>query len=278
MPDTHCLPTGSLGTSQSNVPQVPAGATVLTPSGSKRGVVVLLHGLGQLGSPSVLPPVLQNFTGPWDFLTLADDLQTDSWIVLFATQVGDAMDVASQTQAVYNDVTNDTGNGSRLLATTLAWWDHVVLWVKATYGDWPIVVVGGSWGGWHALQLAINRAATLTAYCAHHPASVLSDLNPSVVSPSFASVNTTGLNVGATALNNVSIPGLLGWGTSDNVVGASPWTSDTLTPAIYSAASGAGAPVTSNSQAEAHVMGSADVTVITGWFTSTVDPLAPAVH
>jgi dienelactone hydrolase len=277
MVDTHCLPTGSLGAGENPVPSVPGNATILTPSGLKRGVVVLLHGINQTGIPSVLPPPLQNYSGPWDWSTLADDLQNDGWVVVFPQEVGDPTNAASQGQAIQADISNDSGHGARCLAANLHWWDHVVDWINSTYGPWPIVVVGGSWGGWISLVVAINRSSTLTGYCAHHPASNPSLLNPAIVPGGWSSLNTTGMNVGSAALNAVSVPGLLGWGTSDTMVDY-PQTGDTLTPAIYSAANGAGAPVTSNQQSEGHIMGPSDVTAITGWFTATIDPLAPAVY
>ena len=56
---------------------------------------------------------------------------------------------------IQNDILNDAGNGSRYLASTLNWWDHVVqYWQSVVAADVPIVCFGVSWGGWRALQLA----------------------------------------------------------------------------------------------------------------------------
>jgi dienelactone hydrolase len=277
LPDTHCLPSGSLGTGENPVPAVPANATVLTPGGNKRGVVVLLHGLSETGEPSVLPPPLIDYPGPWVFLTLAQELQNDGWVVAFPQEVADPANTDSQGQAIQIDIANDAGNGARLLAANLHWWDHVVEWIADAYGPWPIVVVGGSWGGWIALEVAINRAATLTGYCAHHPVSNPSLLNPSVVPGDWSDLDTTGMNVGPDGLDGVHIPGLLGWGTADTIIDY-PQAGDTLTPAIYTSASGAGAPVTANEQAEGHIMGADDITAITSWFGLEIDPRAPAVY
>jgi pimeloyl-ACP methyl ester carboxylesterase len=171
MPITHCLPTGSLGTSEIPVIQVPGGGTVLTPSsGFKRGVVVLLHGL-QLINYSAFPvPLIDNSVDL--LLTFATDLATDGWVVLFPGLLGDN-NAMSQNNAIFNDINADSGHGSRLLTNTLHWWDHVVDWVSVNYGNWPIVPFGISWGGWHALQIAINRTSTVIAYGTNTPVTQL---------------------------------------------------------------------------------------------------------
>ena len=287
MPNTHCLPSGSLGTGEVGVPIVPGNASILTPSGSKRGIAVFCHGMGT--TPLALPPV--NTGG---FLTLANDLKADGWIVLYAIEPGDGY-LNGQAAAVNNDLFNDSGggDGARHQACILHWWDHVVNWINLTYGNWPTVIVGYSWGGMHALSVAIKRTSTIMAYVGHHPVSNPSLLNPSVGGFTWSMLNTTGINVGASGLNALpngqlgSVPpGLLGWGTIDTIIDY-PQSGDLLTPAIYSAANGASQPVSPNCNGtgnssggtpEAHVMTAADISIITGWFTSTVDPLAPAVH
>lgn len=140
-----------------------------------------------------------------------------------------------------------------------------------------------------ALQVAINRTSTILAYGAHHPVSVLSKLNVSDLAGNlFYNLpnGSAGMDVGSTALNAISINGYLGWGTLDGGLDY-PNSGDLLTPAIWTAANGAGQPVKPNCNAsgnssggtpEAHVMQGPDITIITGWFTSTIDPLAPAVH
>ena len=289
--DTHCLPTGSLGSGQCGVPVVPGTAQILIPAGSKRGVVVLCHGFQT--SVATNPPVLDN--GSFRFLDLADNLQSDGWVVIYPIEVGDARPTISQLQAVYNDVSVDAGDGSRQQSDIERWWDHMVLWVQATYGNWPIAVVGASWGGMAALTVATKKTSTITAYCAHHPVSILSKLVPNLGGSTvdFTGLTTTGIDQGSTALNALGNgqqgsvpPGLLGWGTIDTVVDY-PQSGDLLTPAIFTAATGVSQPVSPNCNGtgnssggtpEAHVMNAADVTIITNWFTATVDPLAPAVH
>ncbi len=167
---THCLPTGSLGTFEIPVIQVPGGGTVLEPVGSKRGVVVLLHGLQLINNSSFPVTLIDNSVD--QLLTFANDLVADGWVVLFPGMMGDN-NVLSQDNAIFNDISNDTGHGSRLLSNTMHWWDHVVDWVSMNYGSLPIVPFGISWGGWHALQIGINRTSSILAYGANTPVTQL---------------------------------------------------------------------------------------------------------
>lgn len=274
MTNTHCLTSGTLGTGELPVPNVSAALMSLltvTP-GSRRGVVVMIPGIQATIQDSV--PTLADVGGiqPIKWLTLATALQSDGWIVIQPQNAAN-MSAGFPTTGIYNDFSNDSsGHGSRFKNQVLHWWDHIVAWVQTTYSStFPIVPLGFSWGGLHVLQIAANRASTLTAYVTHHPVTTLSALSAAVTTPSdFTALNTTGFDATSTMLNAVAVPGLIGWGTSDAVV------TYTDTQAIYNAANGAGKPVTSNSQASGHVVNATDVTTITGWFTSTVDPLAPA--
>lgn len=270
---THCLPSGALGASELPVPNVSAATmSLMVPAGSKRGVVVLLHGLSSAIASTPYAIVDQGGILPVKFLTFATALVADGWIVAYPVY---AEDVAPGVPclALQADISADAGHGARYLAQMLHWWDHVVAWVQATYGAWPIVPFGMSWGGWHALQIAANRSSTIVAYGAHAPVALLSGLSTAFSTPAdFTAVNTTGLDTTAAMLNAVAVPGILGWGTSDSAVGF------TNQQAIYTAAHAAGAPITSNATADNHELLSADVTTYTAWFTATVDPLAPAVH
>lgn len=236
--------------------------------GSRRGVVVMIGGLQLAIGAS--KPVMSDVAGaqPILWLTLAQALQAQGWIVI-QPQISQNMYVGLPQVGLYNDVSVDTG--TRFKAQTLAWWDHVVLWIKANYGNWPIVPVGFSWGGQLTHHIAANKASTITAYVTHHSCTVLSALSSAVTTPAnFTGISTAGIDNTSTMLNAVTKPGLIGWGTSDPVVSYTP------IEAIYNAASGAGRPVTSNAQASGHTLNNTDVTAITGWFTSTVNPLAPA--
>lgn len=277
MPNTHCLPGGVLGTGELPVPNVSrALMSVLEPSpGSRRGVVVMLHGLTLQIVDSV--PVYIDVGGftPIKWLTLANALVADGWVVI-QPQYADNMYVGLPQVGLFGDVSNDAGHGSRYLAQTLHWWDHVVAWIKANYGNWPIVPFGFSWGGWHAFQIAANRTSTIIAYATHHAATVLSAVPAAVTSPvDFTAISTAGLDTTSTMLNAVTIPGAIAWGTGDAVVGF------TAIKAIYDTAVAIPQPVVSNATATGHTLEVTDVAfytdATTGWFHTTVDPLAPAV-
>jgi hypothetical protein len=119
----------------------------------------------------------------------------------------------------------------------------------------------------------------------------MNNFSPVFSSPvNFTGLACNGINLASSLLNSVTVPGLLGWGTADTVVDY-PNSRDLLTPALYAAALAAGSPVSPNADgtgnatgynggggAENHVLSTADVGIITGWFTSTIDPNCPAVH
>lgn len=274
MVNTHCLPSGVLGTGELPVPNVSAAnMSSLTPSvGSRRGVVVMLHGMTIKVADTV--PIFGDLGGvqPILWLSLANALVADGWVVI-QPQFADNFYPGAPPAGLFGDVSNDAGHGSRYLAQTLHWWDHVVSWIASNYGVWPIVPLGFSWGGWHSLQIAAGRPSTITAYVAHHPATVLSAVPAAVTTPTdFTGISTAGLDATSTMVNAVAAPGLIGWGTLDPVVGFA------AIQAIYDTAHAAGAPVTSNAQATGHTLQTVDNTAITGWFTSVVDPIAgPAV-
>jgi dienelactone hydrolase len=163
--DTHCLPKGTLGTGELPVMQVPSGGNVAIPTGAKRGVVVLLHGISlTVGTPYPLPLV----DDAADLmLSFSNDLVNDGWVVVYPGELGDSY-LTSQDAGVRADLSADTGNGTRLLANTLHWWDHVVLWIQSNFGNWPF---GISWGGWQALQIARNKTSTIIAYGGNVPVS-----------------------------------------------------------------------------------------------------------
>lgn len=273
MPNTHCLPSGSLGTSEVPCPHI--GSTkmqTVTPGGSKRGVVVMMHGLNT--AVTTIPGTLADSGGfvPTKELTLATALAADGWVVLYPTY-GEDWAVGNPAKAVFDDINADAGHGARYLAMTLHWWDHIVTYIKATYGTWPIVPFGISWGGWHAFQVAANRSSTIIAYANHASAVILSQAGLAWSTPvDFSTVNTTGLDVGAHAMDTVSLPGLIGWQDSDT---AAP---PANIQAVANNAIAAGKSITTMHFAGDHSYPAAAATATMSWFTGTVDALAPAVH
>lgn len=254
---THCLPAGTLGANEIPVCNVSAANTsVLLPAGGLgngniRGVVVAMHGLSVVYQP--VPPVgsignvtIAGYSGG-SGADMEANLLADGWIVLGVPYPEDFYSGIGAT-AIWNDVNSDSGNGSRYLANQMHWWDHIVEFIHTTYDpDIPIVPFGGSWGGYHALQVAINRQSTIIAYCSDVPATIVSNASPAYTSPAnygpnqvvaghtFTTplangtggldVQTTALNpgytsqIGVTNPNGVTIPGCVLYGTGDGAVG-----------------------------------------------------------
>jgi hypothetical protein len=279
---THCLPSGTLGTGEIPVCTITsANTTAYVPSGGIghgfiRGVVVAMHGLSVVQAP--IPPVLSADSSVTAFKAFGSTMMTqfinDGWLYLNVPYPEDYY-VSLGVQGIYNDITNDSGHGSRYLTMTLHWWDHIVLYIKSTYGNWPIVAYGGSWGGWHALQIAANRQSTLAAYCPHEPATILSNANTLFTTPvNFTAVNTTGLDITTTHLNAVTIPGIVTYGTNDEAVGynlaGTGGTPVSNIDALITAAVGAGRPVTRNATPDFHEFTNAD----SGTYFTPVGPTA----
>jgi hypothetical protein len=347
MPNTHCLPTGSLGTAELPVPNLTASTIYTIPAttgaGNRRGVVVSIHGLQ--GHPTV-PEIPSG-----EYLTFLNDLAADGWTILNPPLAEDFYPGLGYV-GVYNDINNDGTVGARYLNQMLRWWDHMVLYTNANYPGWPVVAFGGSWGGWHTIQLAANRAYTILAYGSVFPVAQLENLNP-LISPGtdYGLLNTSGFDLTASMLNSTILPGVIGYGTGDNIVGYSGTTTvdtgsngvaasavttlnivsntgllvgprvtvtgltggtgratfaftgigaGTLTGVTLVSGSGTlstGNPVTQSvtaaviaaqqaaqpsHQVTAHVtadnhLSPFDTTFYSGWFTSTVDPLAPKI-
>jgi hypothetical protein len=215
-----------LGNDELSVPNV-SQATVSTVHattgvGSRRGVVVLAHGLQVQPNPTIPFPINNTGTVGFlsDYLTFANDLAGDGWEVIQPLYQEDLYN-GPCAQGIYNDVANDPGFGARYLASTLEWWDHVVTYVHNTYGpNWPITIHGFSEGAWKSLVVAIHKTSTLAAYSVHCPLTHWANVNNAYTPGSnFGLLNWKGMAIGATDLNAVAIPGGIGWGTSDTAVG-----------------------------------------------------------
>jgi hypothetical protein len=254
-------------------------------TGTTKGIMLWLAG-GEFGY-AACPPVLADTGGilPSRALTLCNTIAATGWDVMCPFTPGNAWSPNGALGLLYFDVNTDSGHGTRALATYLAWWDTLYLALRRTVSaTLPIVPAGFSLNGFLTLLIAANRASDIAGYVAHHPSSVLSDINPDVTPGyTFSTLNSTGINVGASALNSVAVPGLLGWGSADSIIDY-PNSGDLLTPAMYSAAHTAGASVSPNcdgtgtasagSPTENHVLTSStdnanpnnDVYQIAAWF------------
>jgi hypothetical protein len=251
-----------------------AGGVILPPGGLGgghcRGVVVAGSGLQQsivaagIGPPSgtaTFPgsPVdsvagfLPNFVNL--FLQL---LLNDGWAIVSYTYPEAAApmfgyplngkggngssNTPAPSQALWRDISTDTGFGKRYLTTTTQMYKHVVDFCNGLLNPVvggvvnyakpvPIVPWGFSWGGYHALQFAAQMWQYIVGYAAHCPATVLSWTgsvnNDWVYNPSFNGTNTSGLDLHQHSLDDLGtswltgdlIPGMATYGTSDDAVG-----------------------------------------------------------
>lgn len=267
---SHCKPSGSLGAGELGVPAVSASnSTVFTPTGSKRGVLVSLHGM--TGSHLTPPPVVEDSGAPLPYkgLTFANHLKDDGWVSLWVPCVEDGYSAGVGPAGIMNDVLLDAGHGSRYLDANLRHWDHVVNYIKRTYGDWPIIVYGGSWGGWRVLQILANRESTVVAGMAHIYAPKLSSID--LGGFDFTSMDCSGADCPDSIIDDVTVPVFLSWHTDDIIVPqADP-------QAVHDSAVAAGVPVTKSSQTTGnHAMLTADETQHMAFITSVMDPLCPA--
>lgn len=283
---THCLPNDVLGTDEVPVPNISANTVLtLTPVGGVglgniRGVVVICHGLDQ--TTQTIPHPLVDAPGgflPNLFRTLANNLVLDGWLCIQPIYQEDNHRV-SPVYGIFTDMQNDATFGARYLASALHWWDHVVIYIHKTYGEWPIVPFGFSEGGWHALTMAANRTSDIVAYGAHCPWTIGSTLSTTFTPGfNFGSLNTTGFDTTTTQVNDVDLPGVIGYGTNDTAVGwdlaGTGGTPISNTDAIITNAVAAGQNVTRHATTDAHAISSSDATFYPAWFASTVDPLCP---
>lgn len=285
---THCPQAKDLGAAQLTPPNVPGSGSVTIPSGGVghgniRGVAVMCPGLGV--TLPVLPLTATDATLgviPVYWGTLAADLVADGWIVHVAhyPEIGYSGVPSVGLQA---DVLADTGKGARYKNTSQLWDEHVLSWKNIVYGpSVPLMPVGFSWGGWHALALAQHLPRAIAAYVVHCPVTYLSHINPLFAGPTgstFAAMDSSGLDLSAHALDGVSCPGFVSYGTNDIAVGynaaGTGGTPISNTDAIITNAVAAGQPVTRNATTDNHELLPADNTSIMAFVTGTVDPLCP---
>lgn len=175
---SHC-PT-VLGAGELNTPNFPgAGSSIFIPSGSKRAVVVLMHGLNWGFPPGISD---FNFFGVlYYFLTLAENLQAAGYQVVWPEEIGDGY-VVDQSHGWFNDCNQDSGKGSRILGNIERFADHAATWRDLNAPGCPLIFGGVSLGGFHALQIAINKTSKIAGYFCQVPAMKIWTAN---ITPSF---------------------------------------------------------------------------------------------
>lgn len=266
---THCQPI-AIGTGECTVPAVPGDAWIGVPGGTKRAVIFIMHGFNGYGTdPPVLAPVDNTYAMfAYYIATLANSLVSAGFVVVMPREVGDFKTSQAQYEAVRSDLTNDPAGlkGTRHAVTIGNYASHLRAWAKRAYPGLPLVVGGMSWGGMTTLRMVKLFPSYWAGYYAHHPAIVISKINPVLVD--YSAFSPSGLDIAATDFNAINIPGWFGWGTADSFIDY-PNSGDTLTPAIYNAAHTAGMPVTSSARATGHVLDATDAANILSWAGAT---------
>jgi len=228
---THCLPNGALGVGELSVPNVKKTATISDPgSGNRRGIVVFFHGIGQAVVP-VVPQPIPNSGSAGSYGRYGDfeaAVVADGWVFIWPSVQEDFYQGGNNITGVFGDVSNDTGNGSRYLASTLHTWDHIQTdLIVPNYGaNRPVIVAGQSFGALKSLQIAANQAGrpvscNLVGYISHTPSVVMEALDEF----NFGTINWSGLDLSATSMNSTTIPGIIGYGINDQLVG---WAATTV--------------------------------------------------
>jgi hypothetical protein len=233
VPNTHCLPTGSLGTGELPVPDIISTYTISDPgAGNRRGIVIFIHGLSSSPVGSVQP--VPNSGGALVYLRVGDfetAVVADGWVFVYPSVQEDFYTGTGwAVGGVYNDVSNDSGHGSRYMASTNHWATHLMVnEMTRLYGaNRPIILAGFSMGAFKVLQLAATppAGANVVGYISHCPATLFEAVGPTLTQPfNFYNLNWTGLDTTTTQLNAVTIPGIVGYGTQDGAVG---WGSTTV--------------------------------------------------
>jgi hypothetical protein len=234
MVDTHCLPTGSLGTNQIAVNQVGADTvTTIDPgAGNRRGICVFMH--PSTNSDGSLPYSIPNGIGDniatlSSSMTAAPSGSAGGWVFTYPAYPMDwSVNGVGYFGNLYNDVANDSGHGARFVTTLGLWMDHMVTYLNAIYGPGHPVILGGfSLGAYAAVSLALNNSPSgmkwnLAGYFAHCLPTIWEDITI-FAGYNLASLTWTGMDLGVNALNSVTIPGVIGYSNSDGYVG---WTNN----------------------------------------------------
>lgn len=278
---THCLPSEARGATELPVAPINPAMTVVTAPGAGpyRGIVVTAHGL--ITNRGYLPP-----QGPQDLTffglqvrdaTFAADLNADGWIMLNVLTNGDNWSTTGNVcHGISRDINHD--DGTRYHQGVRHWWEHIRRYIRRTWGDWPVIAYGGSWGGMHALTTAEtpDPPTAILAYC---PATIQSALPAGLWAGEPLPGDTSGADIPTTALNTFTGPSLVAYGTSDPLTG---WSASSTPPsnadAIITNAQAAGRPCTRlATHYTLHGFDLTDEASFMAWVTSSVDPLAPKV-
>jgi hypothetical protein len=220
---THCVPNGVLGTGELPVPPV-SSANIATLIGDPpyRGVMIYLH--GGFGFYDDDLPTWAEADVPGGFFpsyqySFQNEVLDEGWILVQPNYTENRFE--NPGAMVEADIENDPdAPGTRYVQQWLHHWDHIVIWIQNTFGtNFPILLWGGSWGGWHALHICTYRLSTIIGAIIGSPATILSNVTDDIIGVGVTITDSSGLDVGTTALNDCDVPTLVQYGTADAFVG-----------------------------------------------------------
>jgi hypothetical protein len=232
---SHC-PIPPLGQGQIDVSQVGDDTCAIFDAtggaGHRRGICVFLHPSQNSNYPLPLatnPPIWDPFGA---FQALKNALVADGWVVAYPAYPFDwSTNGISYFGNLWEDVNNDAAFGARIVNTLGLWGDHMAIYLGSKFGvGRPMWYIGFSLGAYTALTLTANGSPTgmnwnQVGYAAHCPATDWSDLFSSQTPGyDFSTLDTTGMALTVNSLNNVTLPGIVGYSNNDATVG---WTNNT---------------------------------------------------
>lgn len=246
---SHCDPTQPSYIGQLRPAPYPGYGGWYDPGSPRRGGIIYFPGLAtgswnrkKIADASGTPAVRTTLQGDLDTGFFPDytgsllaNLINDGWEVFRApypevgTNVLTSAGVPSiPAMGLQLDLTNDPNHGANYTAAFQRSLDHIVEGIRYERGaSFPLVIFGASHGGWAALQAAAYLGGRLAGVIACIPATRWGVANRVFSAPAnFNNIDVSGLNLDATALNGIpaSLPVLISYGTTDNVVGWSQTT------------------------------------------------------
>lgn len=231
--DTSFWPTpGTVPSWGIPVPAANAGNVVVAGdpgAGNRRGVIIFSH---PSQPPQTIPLTVPNGTGVnvGDFATKAAAI---GWVTMYPAQPVDySVQGVNYYQSMSNMVANDPGHGSTLVKVYSRYLAKNIAYARSHFklpNNPPIIAAGFSLGAWVSAILAANNQSSLAGYICHCLPTVWANIASTQLGypnatgaaafAGFLNTNNSGIDLGASYLSGVTIPGVIGLGMNDGTVG-----------------------------------------------------------
>jgi hypothetical protein len=179
---------------------------------------------------------------------LVPDATADGWVVDLPAYPADwSVKGVGHIQSLYNAFNADPGQGTAVIEAYALWWDHYQSYVTDRFGTGRAVVIGGfSMGAWVSAIIALNAASSAPVGVFCH---ALPTIWENIAVGEGLPAPTAAGDLGPHAFDNISIPAIIGYSNTDNVVGwnlsgAPNGTIGSNVDSIITNAQAAGAPMT----------------------------------